>query len=83
MTKDIIDRSHATEARSLAEDIVDTVREPLLVLHEDLRVQSANRAFYDAFGGRARGGRGLHGLHPVFPGEAAAIGREPLVVDLG
>jgi chemotaxis protein methyltransferase CheR len=50
MTKDIIDRSHDTEARSLAEDIADTVREPLLVLHEDLRVQSANRAFYDAFG---------------------------------
>jgi two-component system, chemotaxis family, CheB/CheR fusion protein len=35
--------------RELAEKIVDTVREPLLVLHEDLRVQSANRAFYDAF----------------------------------
>ena len=50
MTKDIIDRSHDTEARSLAEDIVDTVREPLLALHEDLRVQSANRAFYDASG---------------------------------
>ena len=29
--------------------IVDTVREPLLVLHEDLRVQSANLSFYDAF----------------------------------
>ena len=49
MTKDIIDRSNDTEAQSLAKDIVDTVREPLLVLHEDLRVQSANRAFYDAF----------------------------------
>jgi two-component sensor histidine kinase/PAS domain-containing protein len=35
--------------KELAEKIVDTVREPLLVLHEDLRVQSANRAFYDAF----------------------------------
>jgi PAS domain S-box-containing protein len=35
--------------KELAEKIVDTVREPLLVLHEDLRVQSANGAFYDAF----------------------------------
>ena len=35
--------------KELAEKIVDTVREPLLVLHEDLRVQSANRAFYDTF----------------------------------
>jgi PAS domain S-box-containing protein len=35
--------------KELAEKIVDTVREPLLVLHQDLRVQSANRAFYDAF----------------------------------
>ena len=36
--------------KELAEKIIDTVREPLLVLHEDLRVQSANRAFYDTFG---------------------------------
>jgi two-component sensor histidine kinase len=35
--------------KELAEKIVDTVREPLLVLHQDLRVQSANRAFYDTF----------------------------------
>jgi two-component sensor histidine kinase/PAS domain-containing protein len=35
--------------KELAEKIVDTIREPLLILHEDLRVQSANRAFYDAF----------------------------------
>jgi two-component sensor histidine kinase len=35
--------------KELAEKIVDTVREPLLVLRDDLRVQSANRAFYVAF----------------------------------
>ena len=35
--------------KELVEKIVDTVREPLLILHEDLRVQSANRAFYDRF----------------------------------
>jgi two-component system CheB/CheR fusion protein len=37
------------EARLYAEAIVDTVREPLLVLGPDLRVQSANRAFYRTF----------------------------------
>jgi PAS domain S-box-containing protein len=33
-----------------AQDIVDTVREPLLMLDTNLRVQSANRAFYETFG---------------------------------
>jgi two-component system CheB/CheR fusion protein len=37
------------EARLYAETIVDTVREPLLVLHADLRVHSANRSFYETF----------------------------------
>src|SRR4051812_43108782 len=32
-----------------AQDIVDTVREPLLILDATLRVRSANRAFYQAF----------------------------------
>jgi PAS domain-containing protein len=32
-----------------ADDIVDTVREPLLVLDADLRVQRANRSFYQTF----------------------------------
>src|SRR5579872_1560819 len=32
-----------------AQDIVDTVREPLLILDATLRVQSANRAFYQTF----------------------------------
>ncbi|MCY2958984.1 MAG: PAS domain S-box protein [Planctomycetota bacterium] len=34
---------------SYAQDIVDTVREPLLVLDATLRVRSANRAFYETF----------------------------------
>ncbi len=45
-----------TERRPLVEDIqnyaqniVDTVREPLLILDATLRVQSANRAFYQTF----------------------------------
>jgi signal transduction histidine kinase/CheY-like chemotaxis protein len=32
-----------------AQNIVDTVREPLLILDATLRVRSANRAFYDTF----------------------------------
>ena len=36
-------------ARELAENIVDTIREPLLVLDSDLQVVSANRAFYQYF----------------------------------
>ncbi len=32
-----------------ADSIVDTVREPLLVLSADLRVQKANRSFYKTF----------------------------------
>ena len=37
-------------AREFAECIVDTVREPLVVLGADLRVRSANRSFYRSFG---------------------------------
>lgn len=36
-------------ARIYAENIVNTVREPLVVLDMDLRVVSANQAFYDTF----------------------------------
>ena len=37
------------KARAYAENIVDTVRQPLLVLDAGLRVLSANRSFYQAF----------------------------------
>jgi two-component system, chemotaxis family, CheB/CheR fusion protein len=37
------------EAKDAAEQIVETVREPLLVLTPDFRVQSANPAFYQMF----------------------------------
>jgi signal transduction histidine kinase len=37
------------QARSDAERIVETVRGPLLILDANLRVQSANRAFYQMF----------------------------------
>jgi two-component system CheB/CheR fusion protein len=37
------------EARDYAENIVDTIREPLLVLSAELKVVSANPAFYNTF----------------------------------
>src|SRR5881227_549551 len=37
------------DIQNYAMNIVDTVREPLLILDSSLRVQSANRAFYQTF----------------------------------
>ncbi len=37
------------DIQTYAQNIVDTVREPLLILDASLRVQSANRAFYQTF----------------------------------
>src|ERR1700724_2147724 len=37
------------DIETYAQDIVDTVREPLLMLDTTLRVRSANRAFYETF----------------------------------
>jgi two-component system CheB/CheR fusion protein len=37
------------EARDFANSIVETVRQPLLVLDTELRVKMANRAFYQTF----------------------------------
>lgn len=36
-------------ARKFAESIVETIREPLIVLNADLRVMSANQSFYNTF----------------------------------
>lgn len=51
--RDVSDRRRAEraveDARTFAEAIVDTVREPLLVLEVDFRVRAANRSFYRAF----------------------------------
>ncbi len=50
---DIDDLKHVQarlqEACDDAEAIVRTVRQPLLILSDDLRVQAANRAFYETF----------------------------------
>src|SRR5512132_326172 len=49
----ITERKHAEQqvhdAKEFAESIVDTVREPLLVLNPDLTVQRANGSFYRRF----------------------------------
>src|SRR5947207_15257139 len=37
------------DIQNFAQNIVDTVREPLLILDTALRVRSANRAFYQTF----------------------------------
>ena len=51
--EDVTDRRRAqgqlTQIETYAQDIVDTVREPLLILDGSLRVHSANRAFYQTF----------------------------------
>ena len=48
---DVLKRSTATleQARNYAEAIVETVQVPLIVLDSDLRVNKANRSFYETF----------------------------------
>ena len=41
--------TNAADACALAQSIVDTVREPLIVLDKGLRVIAASRAFYSTF----------------------------------
>lgn len=48
-----------TNARLFAESIVDTVREPLLILGPDLRIVRANRSFYKIFKLKAEETEGL------------------------
>jgi signal transduction histidine kinase/DNA-binding response OmpR family regulator len=51
--EDVTERRRAeaelTAIETYAQSIVDTVREPLLILDTTLRVRSANRAFYETF----------------------------------
>ena len=42
-------REFSDETRELAESILNTVREPLIVLDQDLRVVTASRYFYEVF----------------------------------
>jgi two-component system CheB/CheR fusion protein len=45
----LIDIDAAKRGRDFAEAIVETVREPLVILNHNLRVVSANKAFYETF----------------------------------
>ncbi len=51
--RDVSERKRAEQLVSdtvaYAESIVETVREPLVILGQDLRVKTASRAFYQAF----------------------------------
>ena len=38
-----------TRSQEYSESIINTVREPLIVLDQDLRVVSVSRSFYDVF----------------------------------
>ena len=42
-------KKSADEALEYAESIINTVREPLIALDQDLRVVSASRSFYEVF----------------------------------
>ena len=42
-------RPPAEEIQNYAQSIVDTVRDPLLIIDATMRVRSANRAFYQTF----------------------------------
>ena len=57
------------DGRALAQAIVDTVREPLLVLDSDLRVVAASRSFYMTLSSEPPGDAGTAALR---------IGRRPM-----
>ncbi len=42
-------KTEIQDAREYAEDIVETVREPLVVLNSELQILTANQSFYDTF----------------------------------
>jgi len=45
----MIQEETVTKSREYAESIINTVREPLITLDQDLRVVTASRSFYDVF----------------------------------
>jgi len=55
ITKRVAAEEAERAARQLAESIVDTVREPLLVLDGEMRVVSASHSFYRRFGATTDG----------------------------
>jgi signal transduction histidine kinase/HPt (histidine-containing phosphotransfer) domain-containing protein len=49
ITKRKLAEAEIQDALEYAENIIETVREPLLVLTPDLKILTANRSFYDSF----------------------------------
>ncbi len=53
MSNDLTDRQPSEDALKIAldyaENIIETLREPFLVLNGDLRVRTANRSFFESF----------------------------------
>ena len=50
VNQELFDRNEQLNlSRLYAESIVTTIREPLIILNKELKVRSANRAFYDKF----------------------------------
>jgi PAS domain S-box-containing protein len=45
----VVIKKSADEAHEFAESVINTVREPLIAMDQDLRVVSASRSFYDFF----------------------------------
>ena len=45
----MVEEKSSTQSREFAECVIDTVREPLISLDQDLRVVTVNRSFYEFF----------------------------------
>ena len=55
----LIDIDAAKRGLDFAEAIVETVREPLVILNQHLEVVKANKTFYETFKARQRRRRGV------------------------
>ena len=60
----LIDIDAAKRGLDFAEAIVETVREPLVILNQNLQVMKANKAFYETFQAAPRGDGGAPDLRP-------------------
>ena len=67
-----------SHARNYVQAIVDTVREPLLVLDQGLQVQNANRSFYDYFSITEQAAAGQN-IREVGQGAFSSTMLEPLL----
>jgi two-component system CheB/CheR fusion protein len=47
--ENVMERRTVTRSQEYAESIINTIREPLIVLDQDLRVLSVSRSFYEVF----------------------------------